>query len=115
MFAKMAKEEASLSEHPLIKVGAVLVGDRVHTASNNSRGHAEYNVLHEAQGSTLYVYPVHPCVSCVSKAAKAGVKRIVVYYNPNAAPAQRPQTVADSFKAMQIYKIDCEVIEEHHD
>ena len=105
-FLRLAKEVSSWSKDPSSKVGAVAVRDRRVLATGYNglpRGvedsaerlqtrelkykmvaHAEANLLAHAahagvslDGSTVYIWPYHPCGSCAGLLINAGVERVV--------------------------------------
>ena len=106
-FLRLAKEVSSWSKDPSSKVGAVAVRDRRVLATGYNglpRGvedsaerlqtrelkiqlvaHAETNLLAHAAhagvslaGSTVYIWPYHPCGNCAGLLINAGVERVVV-------------------------------------
>jgi dCMP deaminase len=104
-YGEMAKLIASWSKDPSTQVGAVIVRQNKSIASMGFNGfppgmedkpewlndrteklkrmiHAENNALnyclHEnITGSTIYVYPLHPCSVCVQLVINRGIKRVV--------------------------------------
>ena len=105
-FLRLAKEVSSWSKDPSSKVGAIAVRDRRVLATGYNglpRGvedsaerlktrelkyqmvaHAEANLLAHAahagvslDGSTVYIWPYHPCGSCAGLLINAGAARVV--------------------------------------
>lgn len=108
-FVDLAKHISSWSKDPSTKVGAVITLDKkiISVGYNgfpigikddeerlNDRNmkyrlivHAEMNAVltanHPIAGSTLYLWPICPCESCMKMIIQSGIKRIVY---PKASP-----------------------------
>ena len=101
---KIAKLCSEMSKDPSTKVGSVIMGPNKRILSTGYNGfpadvpdykewytnremkykliiHAEVNALKQLKtvepGSTLYVYPVMPCIDCYRKIHEKGISRIV--------------------------------------
>lgn len=105
-FLDMAKLVSTWSKDPSTKVGAVIVDSKNRVVSIGFNGlpvgvndsdeilqnrelkyrmilHAEENAIHFAtgdiEGSTIYTYPLPPCIKCSSSIIQRGIKRVVSY------------------------------------
>lgn len=104
-FAQLASTIAGWSKDPSTKVGAVVVRPDKTVASIGYNGfpagmedkpewyadrdeklkrviHAEHNALKHCEhenitGSTIYVYPLRPCIKCARKIYERGITRVV--------------------------------------
>lgn len=123
-FMTKAKYVAECSSVERIKVGCVFLDTRSSqsiNAFNNEKAHAEENALfyddgHNLfHGDTLYIYPVLPCPRCAKLIISRSVERVVVYYNPNAAPAQRECNVEESLRLLREADVRVDIIKEVYD
>lgn len=114
-FLDLARHVSAWSKDPSTKVGCVLVDDnkcvlgigyngfphgvedsleRLHDRPTKYKlvVHAEANAILNARtslkGTTVYTYPLPPCVDCMKLLAQAGVKR-VLYPTPDEASRER--------------------------
>lgn len=114
-FCQLAKETAALSKNDKIKVGAVLVqhGNVIGRSANDLNWHAEENVLCiNADGCTLYVYPVAPCPRCAAVIIRSGVRRVVTFLSPDNAPTMRPDQLDLTRELFKLAGVEHHVIRE---
>lgn len=119
-FLRLAQQVSTWSKDPSTKVGAVIVRPDRTIVSVGYNGfprgcddtqellddrptkylrtvHAEVNAILTAreplQGSTLYVYPLHPCANCTGIILQSGICRIVAFME------DAPEHWQEQFKA----------------